>query len=132
MSTDCSVVIEKFAERHFIKLFEKKYGEKKWRITFQAIVEEMRRVEALIGKNSYIETICSNERVKILKVEFRVAGTEQSRHGSGNRCIVAWHEDMATVRVLLVYGKTDVRGGRETDWWKATVREHYPQYQAML
>lgn len=131
MSTDCSVVIEKFAERHFIKLFEKKY-KRKWEVTERAILDMLRRIEALVGTNSYIETICASGSVTMLKVEFRVAGTEQSRHGSGNRCIVAWHTDTATVRILLVYGKTDVRGARETDWWKDMVRENYLHYRAML
>ena len=131
MSTEYAVVIEKFAERHFIKLFEKKY-KKNWDITLRAIIAELQRIEALIGHNAYIETICDAGDVKILKMEFRVAGTQESRHGSGNRCVVAIHKDTGVASILIVYGKTDVRGHRETDWWKSVVRDNYPQYRKLL
>jgi len=127
MSIEYAVVFEKFAESHYIKLFEKKH-KKGWAITRQAVTAELQRIEALIGRNAYIEVICDRDGIKILKMEFRVAGTQESRHGSGNRCIIALREEISTAFVLLVYGKTDVRGSRETDWWKAMIREHYPEY----
>jgi hypothetical protein len=49
-----------------------------------------------------------------------------------NRCIVAVHKDTETVHVLLVYSKTDLRGGNETAHWKNMVRENYHQYSKMV
>ncbi|KKW23233.1 MAG: hypothetical protein UY70_C0027G0012 [Candidatus Kaiserbacteria bacterium GW2011_GWB1_52_6] len=131
MSSKYAVVIESFAERHFIKFFAKKY-KKNWDLTMAAIEEEMQRIDALIGQTNIAETIISENDVRIVKTEFRVVGTQDSRHTSGNRCIVAVHDKVQTARVLLVYGKTDVRGSRETDWWKGLIRNNYLQYRAWV
>lgn len=63
--------------------------------------------------------------------EFRVYGTQVSRHGSGNRCIVVIHENTNTISVLLVYGKTDLSGHNETAEWKKLVIENYPEYKEL-
>jgi hypothetical protein len=132
MSTDeYAVVIEAFAERHFIKGFSKKY-KKAWGITLRAIIEEVQRAEALIGRNACMETISNVHGVRIIKMEFRVAGTHESRHTSGNRCIIALHADNMTAFVLLVYCKTDVRGSRETDWWQRMVRDNFSRYKHLI
>src|SRR3989344_9578363 len=112
MSSEYVVIIETFAERHFIKGFRKKY-KVAWEETLVAIQEQLQRIDVLIGKTNVAETIVSGD-IKIVKTEFRVVGTSESRNNSGNRCIVAVHEETHTVCVLLVYGKTDVRGSRET------------------
>ncbi|MBI2409679.1 hypothetical protein HYV30_01395 [Candidatus Kaiserbacteria bacterium] len=128
MSTDpYGVEVSKYAERHFISSFRKKY-KGAWDITWRAVEEELKRIETLIGINNYVETIVDRKNILICKTEFRVAGTKESRHGSGNRCIIAVHKDKKLVRVLLVYGKGDVSGSRETDWWKGEVRDNYPDY----
>lgn len=83
-------------------------------------------------EKSIVETICDAESVKICKTYFKIAGSQDSAKTSGNRCIVAVRKDVAEVRVLLVYAKTDVRGSRETDWWKSVVRENYSQYRDLI
>ncbi len=128
MSTKYGVVVEKFAERHFISGFKKKY-KSAWDVTWKGIEEELRRIDALIGVGNMVEIIMDRGEIKICKTEFRVASTQQSRHGSGNRCIIAVHQLDACVRVLLVYHKNDLRGGtHETAAWKNLVREHYAEY----
>ncbi len=121
------VEVEKYAERHYIAGFKKKY-KGTWDITWRAVEEELKRIETLIGINNYVETIVGKDGVLICKTEFRVAGTNESKHGSGNRCIVAIHKNRKLVRVLLVYGKGDVGGSRETDWWKGEIRDNYRDY----
>jgi hypothetical protein len=134
MSTDYAVVTEKFAERHFIKYFEKKY-KGAWDITWTSIEEEFKRFDSLL-ETSIAETIISGQtagkQIKICKTEFRVAGTKESRHGSGNRCIVAVHVDALTVHVLLVYCKTDLASSNETAQWKLIIRDNYPEYRPLL
>ncbi len=121
------VEFEKYAERHFIASFKKKY-KGAWDVTRTALEEEFKRIEVLEGINNYIEKIYHCDEFKIYKTEFVVAKTHESKHGSGNRCIIAAHPKLKKVRVLLVYGKGDVKGKHETAWWQGVVKENYPEY----
>jgi len=130
MSTSYAVVIEKYAERHYISKFQKKY-KNAWEITWCAVIEEFKRLDTLF-ETTIAETICDSEKIKICKTEFRVAQTKESRKSSGNRCIIAVEKDTNTVYVLLVYNKTDMRGSQETVAWKVIIRENYAQYRNLL
>ena len=125
-----SVIVERFAERHFIKNFKKKY-KKSWDITWQAINEELKRIDSLF-ETSIAEVITDTGDIKIAKIEFRVAGTKQSRKISGNRCIVAIHKDINIVYVLLVYHKNDLGDGNETRKYKQIIKENYNQYKDLF
>lgn len=132
MSTsNYTVIVEKFADRHFISKFRKRH-KNAWEITWNAIVEEFKRIESLIGESSIVEIIMDVDDIKICKTEFRIAGPGKSRHASGNRCIIAVVEKTATVHVLLVYTKGDLGGTNETAAWKSVVRDNYPQYREIL
>lgn len=130
MSGNYSVQIEGFAERHFIKSFEKKH-KTRWDFTLRAIIAELERIDTLL-LTSRAETVCDAGDIKIVKTRFAVAGTKESAKTSGNRCIVAWHKDKQFVSVLLVYAKTDIAGDKETAQWKKLVKENYPAYRALL
>src|SRR3989338_6139915 len=129
-TTKYEVVFETFAERHFIKTFFRKY-KGVWNTTLSFLRGELQFFDVLFAK-SIAETIVDAGDVKVCKTEFKIAGTPESRHGSGNRCIVAVHKSARKVCVLLVYGKTDIRGGNETAGWKALVRGNYPEYANIL
>jgi hypothetical protein len=129
MSIEYAVQIEQFAERHFIKSFKKKYMGA-WGLTLIAIVEEFKNIDKLLLKN-IAETISDDGNVRICKTEFKIANRQESRHGSGNRCIVAIHKDIAKVFVLFVYGKTDLTGHNETEEWKNIIRDNYPEYKKL-
>ena len=128
--TDYEIEIEKFAERHFIKSFEKKY-KGAWAATEEALKQEFRVFDVLFQK-SIAETITDRGDIKICKTEFKISGSRESRHGSGNRCIVAVHGDTRVVRILLVYHKNDLGNGNETAQWKQLVKNNYPEYREML
>lgn len=130
MQGNYSVEIEAFAERHFIKGFQKKY-KKQWDFTLRAIIAELEHIDRLI-QTDRAETIHDIDRLKIIKTKFKVAGTQESAKTSGNRCIVAWHSDKGLVSVLLVYGKTDLGGGKETSNWTNLIKENYPKYKNLL
>ena len=130
MSTNYAVIVEQYAERHYIKNFAKKY-KGAWNITWRAVTEEFKRMDSLF-ETSIAETIVTKGQIKICKTEFRVAGTKESRKSSGDRCIVAVNKDSCTVCVLLVYHKNDLGNGNETAAWKNAVRENYPEYQDIL
>lgn len=129
-STNYEVVFEPFAKRHFIKSFAKKY-KGAWGITLEIITEEFKQIDLLFLKDT-AETIVNSEDFKICKTEFKIAGTQESRHGSGNRCIVAVYKKTNRVCVLLVYHKTDLGSGNETANWKRAVKDNYPEYKEMF
>ncbi len=130
MGRNYAVVIEEFAERHFIKSFRKKY-KTAWDITERAIVAELERVDNLLLTDR-AETITSAGEVMIIKTSFRIANSKESAKTSGNRCIVVLNKKTAAVHVLLVYAKTDFHGTNETVWWKCMVRDNYPRYKEMI
>jgi len=87
MSINYEVTIESFAHRHFIKTFAKKY-KKAWDFTFSALVREFQSFDVILEKTIAEEITDKNADVVICKTEFKISGTQESRHGSGNRCIV--------------------------------------------
>ena len=127
---ETSVNIKEFAERHYIKTFEKKY-KKFWEVTLRAIVAELERIDTLL-QTDRAETICDVDGVRIVKTKFKVAGTKESAKTSGNRCIVTWIPDKQLVHVLLIYAKTDLGGGNETARWAGLVRGNYAEYAETL
>ncbi len=129
-STNYDVIFESFAERHFIKTFAKKY-KGAWDITLRVITEEFRQIDLLFLKNT-AETIKDSKDIKICKTEFKIAGTQVSRHGSGNRCIIAIHKNTNKVFVLLVYHKNNLGSDNETSAWKNMIRENYQEYSSIL
>lgn len=130
MSTEYVVIVESFADRHFIKNFEKKY-KGAWSVTWKAIEEELKRFDSLLA-TSITETIVDGKSIKICKTEFRIARTRESRKSSGNRCIIAVHKDTSTVHILLVYHKNDLGTSNETARWKELIKRSYPEYRELL
>lgn len=126
MHGNYSVRIEKFAEKHFIKSFEKKY-KNHWEVTLRAIIAGLERIDMLIN-TSKAETVCDVDGIKIIKTEFRVDRSKESAKTSGNRCIVAWNQEKQFVAVLLVYSKTDIASHNETAEWQRIVKDNYPEY----
>jgi hypothetical protein len=124
------VVFLPFTERHYIKSFAKKY-QGAWNKTLKALTLEFTLVDRLFV-TTIVEAIHVSPDVRICKTEFKILGTDVSRHTSGYRCIIAIHTSSQTVKVLLVYGKGDVEGKNETAWWKNVVTDTYPEYTDML
>lgn len=131
MSIDYSVTIEPFAERHYVRTFAKKY-KKGWVFTFSALVREFKKFDVILEKTIAEEITDRSADVVICKTEFKISGTQESRHGSGNRCIVAKYRKTNEIRVLLVYHKNDLGGGNETANWKRVIKENYPDYADVL
>lgn len=125
-----SVKIGDFAERHFIKNFHKKY-QGSWDVTLVAIQAQLSRIDTFLLTDK-AETIIDKNDIRIIKTEFRVAGTKESAKSSGNRCIVAWHPKDLLVVILLVYTKTDLSGKNETAEWQKIIKTNYPQYKDLF
>ncbi len=127
MDVNFPVQIEPFAEKHYIKKFSRKY-KSHWDVTLTAIKAELERIDALLKTDRAI-LISENLGVKIVKTKFRVSGTKESAKTSGNRCIVAWHQEKKTVSILLVYNKTDLSSHNETAEWQNVIKNNYPEYK---
>ena len=130
MQSNYTVKIKEYAERHFIKSFEKKYKQA-WEVTLNSIVAELERIDNLL-ETDRADTVCHFENIRIIKTEFRIATTKESAKTSGNRSIVAINVDTKKVSVLLVYTKTDIDGSNETSWWKNLVKDNYPEYKGII
>ena len=131
MSTDYEVIIEPFAERHYIKSFAKKY-KRAWDFTLSALKREFQSFDVILEKSIAEEITDKKADIVICKTEFKISGTQESRHGSGNRCIVAKDTKANKIHVLLVYHKNDLVGGNETTAWKSVIKDNYPAYKGML
>lgn len=125
------VIFEPFTERHFVRTFAKKY-KSAWDFTLKTITEEFERIDILFLKSIAEYITDKNADIVICKTEFKISGTQQSRHGSGNRCIVATHKNTNKVCVLLVYHKNDLSSGNETTSWKRIIKGNYPDYSNIL
>jgi hypothetical protein len=130
-TTEYAVVFEPFTERHFIKTFARKY-KGAWDITLSFLAEEFRFVDVLFNKSIAEHITDKHADVVICKTEFKIAGSQRSRHASGNRCIIAVRKSTAVVRVLLVYNKGDISDSNETAGWKTLVKESCPEYRGIL
>lgn len=126
MSTRYIVKTEEFAESHYIKNFRKKY-KTNWEITFKGIEKMLEGFDSIMGTTIVEEIHCLND-VAVLKMEFRVAGTNCSRKASGNRCILSLNKETNEIRILLVYHKSDIGDKNETATWKKIVRSNYSDY----
>lgn len=126
------VVFRPYTEKHYIRSFEKKY-KGAWDKTLSGLVLEFTQVDLLFDKSiAEVIYISDDGDVKICKTEFKIAGSQISRHASGYRCIIAVCSSRAVVEVLLVYAKGDVKGSSETAAWKQAIRDVYPEYRRML
>jgi hypothetical protein len=130
MEVNYSVTIEDFAERYYIKSFQKKY-KAAWETTICSVVAGLARIDMLLQTDK-ADLIKEVDGIKIIKTDFRVFGTKESPKTSGNRCIIAVDEKRKKVSILLVYTKTDIKGSNETVWWKKLVSDAYTDYKWVL
>ncbi|MDO8624027.1 MAG: hypothetical protein Q7R54_01600 [bacterium] len=125
------VYFEPFTERHFIRTFTRKY-KGAWDRTLKGLILEFIYVDFLFDKTIAEPITDKHADIVICKTEFKIAGTEVSRHASGNRCIIAVRKSTAVVHVLLVYSKGDIGDSNETATWKAIIKDNYPEYRKFL
>ena len=122
------VHIEPYAQRHFIKRFEKDYPGKRWGVTLDSIREDLKRVRAL-ASTSQVDELQYAKGCWLFKYDFTVALSKVSPKASGNRCLVFLDSSIHQLRILLVYGKGDLpkRIGK-TEYLHKIMKEEYPNY----
>lgn len=132
MSTRYVVKFDDYTERHFIKNYKKKYSEKAWQITENAIRNSCMNFDELIQMDQCDE-IVKLDKLLLCKLDFSVAGTGRSPKASGNRAIFVADCNTKKVKILLVYHKSDiVKSGNETVAWKKIVLANFPEYGEFL
>jgi hypothetical protein len=112
-----------FAERHYAKVFSKKY-KTAWLTTRDDLISVCMRIDRML-ELSKADLIGNVDQYKLVKLDFSVAGTRISPKASGNRCIILINEDTRHVEVLLAYSKNDIGPPNETQKWKLLVRDNY-------
>ncbi len=121
------VYVESYAERHYMKDFEKKY-KGAWLTTRKALISEFRNVDMLINSGRTNPPIhFTDDRAQyIIKHDFVVAGLKESRRKSGRRVIAYVSDSERVVRILLAYHKDHAdKKSHETDWWERTIKAEY-------
>ncbi|MBP9817595.1 hypothetical protein KBC75_02435 [Candidatus Shapirobacteria bacterium] len=130
-----SVYIEKFADRHFVSSFAKKYKGKQWDITLIAIKEILSRYANVAPRNistdSKLDIICPCNGYILVKLDFKIAGSNVSAKSSGNRVVAAVDNENKVVKILLVYSKNDIGPPNETAKWKKLVSENYFEFKTL-
>lgn len=128
-----SVFIEKFAESHFCRSFEKKCRGKQWEITIKAIKGMLARYDNLapnhISNTSKLDVICPCGEYMLIKLDFTIAGSNVSAKSSGNRVVAAVNSEQKLIKILLIYSKNDISQPNETVKWKRMVVENYEEFK---
>ncbi len=125
------VEFSSYAERHFCKDFLEKYKTKKWLSTKQTINDILEKAFGF-QQTKLIDIIkySSEKNVGIFKLDFRVAGTNESPKSSGNRAIFALCNNTEKIEVLLVYGKDHCsKKQSETQWILENIKNNFPVYK---
>jgi len=126
------VHIEPFAQKHFIKRFEKDYPGKCWTVTLNSIREDLKRVRAL-SQTSQVDELRHAGNYWLFKYDFAVALSKVSPKVSGNRCLVFLDSATHQLRVLLLYGKGDLPKNKgETEYLNQTLKDQYQSYQELF
>ncbi len=130
MSIKYVVTIEKFAEKHYLKNFRKKY-KKSFDVPWSAFVFMLQKIDLMLERDGNNEISDPNKKIVICKTEFKIA-TKESAKSSGNRCIIVQDKEKKEVKILLVYCKNDIQNNNETVWWKNIIKENYSAYKDIL
>lgn len=124
------VIIEDFSESHYLKKIKKKY-KKSFDAPWQAFEFMLSKFDLMLQRGHTNEIVRLNENLAIYKTEFKILPHESSK-SSGNRCILVQDIERQEIRVLLVYHKGDILGGKETVWWKKMIKENYKEFRDCL
>lgn len=119
-----------FAERHYAKVFEKKY-KSAWLTTRDDIISVCMRIDNML-EYKRADLIASQDQYKIVKLDFAVAGTRISPKASGNRCILLVDEELRHVEVLLAYSKNELGPPNETAKWKQVIKNNYADIDSIF
>ncbi len=130
VSQNYSCSWSKYAERHYAKVFSKRY-KNAWQTTRDDITDVCRRIDSMLMYKR-ADLIFDTGLQKIVKLDFAVEGTRVSPKASGNRCILFVDEEQRHVEVLMAYSKNEIGPPNETAKWKAVVKAEHGEIAAIF
>lgn len=123
------VVFAQYAERHFLKDFEKRYRGRQWQVTLESILADIGRVKKrdnVLQQTQQVDELWHKGDKWIFKYDFAVAQTRKSAKASGNRCVVFMDAKKNEAQILLIYAKDNVpKKMGEQKWIEGIVREEF-------
>ena len=122
---DYRIFFSPYAQRHYMKRFEKDYKGRRWAVTKDSIYQDLKRVHA-IQQSQQVKELRSSEGCKLFKYEFSVAQSGVSSKKSGNRCVIFLDETKHRQDILFMYGKGDIpKNMGETQFILKTIQEQF-------
>ena len=129
---DYRVVFSDYANRHFLKRFEKDYKGKRWLVTQKSILAQLRRVHAL-QDTQQVDQLFYGNGFLIFKYDFAVAQTHISAKKSGNRCVIFLDKKTNLQTILVIYGKTDLpKNQNENSYIQAVIKSEFAPYHTLI
>ena len=98
---------------------------------WQAFEFMLSKFDLMLERSNTNKIAKVDENIIICKTEFKILPKESTK-SSGNRCMVAQDIKEQKIRILLVYHKSDIKKGSETDWWKKMIKENYSEFKDCL
>ena len=120
------VQFDPYTKNHFIKSITKRYSSRQWQATRKSLEFVLEHIDQHILTDK-ARTIHASDVGRIVKLYFKIAGTNDSARGSGNRAIVFLDDTLHVARVLLVYSKKEICQPDETVKWQKVISEQFPE-----
>ena len=120
------VQFDPYTKNHFIKSITKRYSSRQWQATRKSLEFVLEHIDQHILTDK-ARTIHASDVGRIVKLYFKIAGTNDSAKGSGNRAIVFLDDTLHITRVLLVYSKKEICQPNETVKWQKVISEQFPE-----
>ena len=120
------VQFDPYTKNHFIKSITRRYSIRQWQATRKSLEFVLEHIDQHILTDK-ARTIHVSDAGRIVKLYFKIAGTNDSAKGSGNRAIVSLDDTLHIARVLLVYSKKEICQPNETVKWQKVISEQFPE-----
>jgi hypothetical protein len=122
-----NVVFSEYSKRFYCKNFYKKYKEKIWKLTEQAITDDLSRIHRQLQRTQQVDQLFHKETFWIFKHDFSVVKSGISPKKSGNRCICFLDSKNMLIEILLVFHHKDLpKNMSETQYIKSTLEAQFP------
>jgi len=124
-SEDYRIFFSEYAQRHYIRRFEKDYKGKRWVVTQDSIFQDLKRVHSM-QTSQQVDELKHGDGCKLFRYDFAIAQSGISPKASGNRCIVFLDTKNHRQDVLMVYEKKDLpKNIGETQYIYQTIQDHF-------
>ena len=107
-----NVVFSDYADRHFRKKFAKNYPGNIWKITEQAIFDELSRIDRDLQNTQQVDELYHSEVYWMFKYDFSVAKSKISPKASGNRAVCFLNSNKNMIEILFLFGIDDLEKKR--------------------